>query len=510
MLYPAELRGPDAIASSLARSPVKVASWYDLRRVTRPLFDRFFRPITRLRALAFTSFVALVWLNQALGGADWEAYRDRTLADPSAHLVDAIRYPFMFLYRRAPDEALYYATASATLGRPYDVDITKTRGDSPLPPLGHPDDGRFHMPYAEAPLEYPPPNLPFVIAPRLVTSSFATYAYAFGALMGALLIAAGLVAARIGARARASSDEPERIFALGLLLLAHGAIAIQRLDAIVALLLVLMVRAAIRRDDTMLGLWGGVLGATKFVPILVLPVLVVASGVRGGKRLGAVALGATAGLALGLGPMIVMGRASLPAVLAYHAARGLHVESTLGVLYGAVKALLGRPEASLLDYGSFNFHGRIADLLAKAAMPLTLLLVGIVGYVSRPEPRAADHAEAEGEADDAERTTHIVVAALAATVALWLGGKVFSPQYLTWALPLVLALPGRAWVRVSVALGLVVLVSQIYLRGYYDHVYNQWPVGVITMLVRLALLGALARMLLVRLRPSMVRARSDG
>jgi hypothetical protein len=477
-----------------------------LARVFRPIVAFFTR--TRWRAVAFTSFVALVWLNQSLGGADWEAFRDRTLAAPSAHVVDAIRYPFMFLYRRAPDEALYYATASATLGRPYDVDVTKTRGDSPLPPLGHPDDGRFHMPYAEAPLEYPPPNLPFVIAPRLVTSTFATYAYVFGALMGALLIAAGLMAARIGAGAASSKassktsnedDEAPRIFALGLLLLAHGAIAIQRLDAIVALLLVLMVRSAIRREDAALGFWGGLLGATKFVPILVLPVLVIASGVRGGKRLASVALGAGAALALGLGPMIVMGRESLPAVLAYHAARGLHVESTLGVLYGTVKAIIGRPEASLLDYGSFNFHGPVANLLAKAAMPLTLVLVGIVGWASRTAHQS-DDGSAEG--DEESRTEHIVLAALAATTALWLGGKVFSPQYLTWALPLVLALPSRAWVRISFALGLVVLVSQIYLRGYYDHVYNQWPVGVITMVLRLALLGALSRMLLVRLRRS--------
>ena len=469
-----------------------------------PLFARFFRPIvaffaggtTRARALAFTAFVALLWLNQSLGGADWEAFRDRTLAAPAAHLLDAVRYPFMFLYRRAPDEALYYATASATLGCPYDVDVGKTRGDSPLPPLGHPEDGRFHMPYAEVPLEYPPPNLPLVIAPRLVTSSFATYAYAFGALMGALLIAAGLMAARLGARARDHADENERIFALGLLLLAHGAIAIQRLDALVALLLVLMVRSAIRREDAALGFWGGLLGAAKFVPILVLPVLVIASGVRGGKRLAAIALGTTAGLALGLGPMIVMGRESLPAVLAYHAARGLHVESTLGVLYGTVKAVLGRPEVSLLDYGSFNFHGPVADLLAKAALPLTLVLVGVVGYASRPLAASLD----ETSDSETSRARHIVLAALAATTALWLGGKVFSPQYLTWALPLVLALPGRSWVRLSVALGLVVLVSQIYLRGYYDHVYNQWPVGIVTMVVRLALLAAWSRMLLVRLR----------
>jgi hypothetical protein len=451
---------------------------------------------TTWRAVAFTAFVAFVWLNHSLGGKDWEAFRDRTLAAPASHPFDAARYPFMFLYRRAPDEALYYATASAILGRPCEIDTSAIRGDSPLPPLATPGDGHLRVPYAEVPLEYPPPNLPLVVLPRLVTGAFATYAYVFGALMAALLLGAALIGARVGARASKSpapNDEAARIFAFGLLLLAHGAIAIQRLDALVALLLVLMVRAAVRGDDARLGLWAGLVGATKFVPILVLPALLVASGVRGGKRLATVALGAGVGLLVGLGPMIVLGRESLPMILSYHSARGLHVESTLGVLYGAVKWLLGSPEPSLLNYGSFNFAGAFPGLLGKIAMPLTLVLVGIVTWVSRPAVDA-------DPADEEARVTRIVLAALAATTALWLGGKVFSPQYLTWALPLAIALPGRAWMRVSFVLGLVVLVSQIYLRGYYDHVYNQWPAGVITMVVRLGLLAVLSRMLLVRLR----------
>lgn len=469
------------------------------------VFTKSSRPL--VRAVAFTAFVSFLWLNHSLGGRDWEAFRDRTLAAPASHPLDAVRYPFMFLYRRAPDEALYYATASAILGRPCEIDTSAIRGDSPLPPLGTPGDGVLRVPYAEVPLEYPPPNLPLVVLPRLVTHAFATYAYVFGALMAALLLGAAMLGSGIGAKAsrqpRPEVDQAERVFGFGLLLLAHGAISIQRLDALVALLLVLMVRAAVRRDDARLGLWAGLVGATKFVPILVLPVLLVASGVRGGKRLATVALGAGVGLFLGLGPMIVLGRESLPMILSYHSARGLHVESTLGVVYGAVKWVLGQPEASHLDYGSFNFPGRFPGLLGKAAMPLTLALVGFVGYASRPAPKADD-----AEVDEEKRVTRIVLAALAATTALWLGGKVFSPQYLTWALPLAVAVPGRAWIRVSFVLGLVVLVSQIYLRGYYDHVYNQWPAGVITMVVRLGLLGVLSRMLLVRLRGrAAVRAR---
>lgn len=464
----------------------------------RSLSPLAFLARSRARAMAFTAFIALVWLNQSVGRKQWEELRDRTFAAPSEHVLDYVRYPFVFLYRRSGDEAIYYETASATLGLPYDTTVFEQRGDSPLPPVATPVDGRFHVPYAEVPFEYPPPNVPFVLAPRFVVTSFTAYGYMFGALMGLLLLGAGLVGARLGRAKSAESadDEPERIAVFGLLLLAHGAIAIQRLDAIVALLVILTVRAAIRGDDRAFGFWGGLVGATKLVPILLLPVLVLASGVRDARRLGVIALAATVGVALGLGPMIVLGRESLPLLLAYHSARGLHVESSLGVLYGAAKALLGMPEASTMDYGSFNFHGATSQVLAKASLPITVALAGLVAYVTNRGRRRADH---PGKEAAAQRTERIILAALATLTALWLGGKVFSPQYFTWALPLAIALPGRSWRLVSLGLGVVLVVSQLYLRGYYDHVYNQWPVGVLTMVVRLGLLVGLFAVTLRRL-----------
>lgn len=48
----------------------------------------------------------------------------------------------MFLYRRAPDEEIYFATASATLGRPYDRAAFGARGESALPTVDVPADLR--------------------------------------------------------------------------------------------------------------------------------------------------------------------------------------------------------------------------------------------------------------------------------------------------------------------------------------------------------------------------------
>lgn len=469
-----------------------------VRRLLHHVFPAKTHVRKRVVAIAFTAFVALVWLNQGTYGAEYEAARARTFESPGEHVVDLLRSPFMFLYRRSRDEALYFATASATLGQPYDSGVLAERGDSPLPPVTTAVDGRFHVPYAEVPFEYPPPNVVAVLLPRLFASRFATYSRLFGGLMGILLLVSAVVGARLGRAAAdddaSHDDETKRIWAFGLLLLAHGALAIQRLDAIVALIAIMMVRAAVGRDDRALGVYGGLIGAAKLVPILILPVLILASGMRGTKRLVAVALGAAVGLAVGLGPMLLLGRESLPLLLTYHSARGLHVESSLGVVYGAVKVMLGIREAATLDYGSYNFHGPLSHVLAKLTMPLTVALVAVVGFAARRGVASDDAATV------AERTERVVIASLGGMAALWLGGKVFSPQYLTWALPLVVALPGRSWRRAALGLGVVLLLSQIYLRGYYDHVHDQLPAGVITVVLRLAVLVALFVVALKRLR----------
>jgi hypothetical protein len=419
-----------------------------------------------------------VWLNQGISVTAWRAWeRDHHST------FDALKAPFLVLYRRALDEEMYFAVASATLGQPYDRDVFDLRGKTPLAAVDVPADGKLHAPYREVALEYPPPNLPFIILPRVVCSSFGAYARVLGALMGSVLVGAAYLASR------AYEDVAQRLFAFGLLLLAHGAIAIQRLDALVALLLVLIVDAALRDDDRMLGFWTGLVGATKILPAAAGVAALLAGGVRDTRRLLRSALGAAVGFVLGFGPQLLLDPGSVRTFLRYHGDRGLHVESSLGVLYGAVKALLGRPEQAVIDYGSFNFHGSVADALAKASAPLLVLLVLFVLFVFRKAARS-----------DEERRAHVVLAVLATTIALWLGGKVFSPQYLTWALPLVVALPGRAWRPCALLFGAVLVVSQVYYRGYYDHIYLQRPLGVATMLLRLVMLGALLRWTLMQLR----------
>lgn len=381
-------------------------------------------------ALAVVAAVAMLWLNQGPSMARWKAEGGGPLA---------------FLYRRALDEEMYFATASAILGRPYDASAFGIRGQSPLPPVEVPADGALHAPYTEVPFEYPPPNVPVIVLPRLVAGTFEAYARVLGALMGLCLVVAAWLATKD------ADDRDRRLYAFALLLLAHGAIAIQRLDAIVALLLAI----ALRPGRWTTGIATGLLAGFK-----ILPAAIPAVGTRGRGLLVAVAVAVLA--------VLPMPPSAIALLLRYHGARGLHVESALGTVYGTACALTGRRAAGVLDYGSFNFHGAVPDALAKLSPLLLLGLLALVFFRSAP-----------------------AYAPLAATIALWLGGKVFSPQYLTWGLPLVVALPGKAWLKASATLGVVLLLSQLYLRGFFDHVYLQRPLGVATMAMRLVVLGGL-------------------
>jgi hypothetical protein len=435
------------------------------------------------------AFIACVWLNQSVGLIAWEKLRYLVFTDPGAHVFDAARYPFVFLYRRSADEAMYYGTAAQILGQPYDHEVfdLHSRGrvtgvptyDEPPPP----SDGHWHAPWTEVHLEYPPPVLPFVLAPKLITTAFESYAKVLGLLMGLCMVLSIALAIDIVRRARASRESLDARWWLAAgLLLAQGALTIQRLDPLVALTMVATLRGAARRSPVEMGLWAGLAGACKIVPLLVVPVMVAADWSFWRPRL--VRLGAwiAAGLAIGFGPMFLASPRAVADLFRYHGLRGLQVESTLGALVGAARIAFGTSRPATISYGSFNVDGAFPDALAKLALPLTLAGIAALCALSW---------RADEAADEPTRIERLACATLAGTVVLWLTGKVFSPQYLTWGIPLVLAIPGRRGVAaIWIAIGALAL-TQVYYRGFYDLVFDQRPVGVLAVLARQAVLAGL-------------------
>ena len=441
--------------------------------------------------ILLTALVACVWLNQSVGGKDWEAIRDAVYSAPAEHPLEAARYPFVFLYRRSLDERYYFETAAAMLGKPADEAVVRQMHgrmpasfDERLPPA----DGHWHAPYTEVAMEYPPLDLPFFVGPRLVAATFAGYGYLFGALMGLCML--GGITAAIAAARRGGCDaggvRTRWLLSSGLLV-AQGALAIQRLDPIAALFLGLALYAAACRKPFALGVAMGLAGAAKLLPLLLLPVIVASDWgayQKDRRGLALIAAGAGAALVVGFGPMLFSPRAA-GVMLGFHLARGLNVESTLGIALGALRAMAGHAEAAPASFGSQNLDGAAADLLARLTAPLMLACLGALVW------RLGVLASTRPAASNAARVTRITTAALAGAVVVWVTGKVLSPQYLTWSIPLVLAIPGRLGTRLAWVAILAMAVTQLYTRGFYDLVVAQAPIALATLAARQALLFGL-------------------
>ena len=438
---------------------------------------------------AVALFVACVWLNQSVGESGWGAYVEGVTHDPSHHILDVARYRFAVLYKRASDVRLYYELANLMLGRPADTAfVTEERGDLParftLP--YPPADGRWHAPYAEVMLEYPVAAVPFIVAPRLLVSSERAYGYVSGAMMGLALVAA-IAVALLAARAAGEGDEGLRRRAwLGSgLMLAQGGIAVQRLDAATALFLALAVWSAVRRKPLAFGAWAGVAAASKLVPILMLPALFAAdlSFWRDARRLARFAIAFATAIAVGIGPMFLLSGRALGDVLAYHAARGLNCESTLGFLLAVWRLVTGTRVPTTLSFGSYNLSGSGADVLAFVCGPLSVAATLAVAWVL---VRRA-HRDGPGV-----RALPVACAAFAALLMLWLTGKVFSTQYMTWGIPVVLAIPGRLGVRLAWRLVAAMALTQFYVIGHHELVMQGTALGLLNFGARQAFLVAAA------------------
>lgn len=451
---------------------------------------------TRIALAAIVLFATLtLWLNQSTTGDAWGEARDRVWKTHTASTLETARYPFVFLYRHSFDEALYFSVAGKILGRPYDAALLATArshsGEFAEPTA--PSDHEMHRPYAEVPLEYPALALPFLLVPRLLTTTQEGYAFVFSALMGVFAFLASVVTLRLFRSEHRGADA--RSYGLATLLaLAHGALFVQRLDAVLALLLACCVHFWARERFGLLGLFLGIAAAFKLTPaLLVLPILAADRRILQHAR---VFLGSFAGaVAAGLGPMFLFSRDALPSLLRYHSARGLHCESTWATLYGLFG---GKGGPATLTYGSLNLAGAIPDLLSKLALPVTCtLLVGLAVYLWRS-------AAGPFHAMDAIRVI------LVACVALWLSSKVFSPQYLTWGVPLLVPclLSKRDRTAALLLTGALVL-TQVYLRGYYDAVSQMRTLGLVTLAFRDVALG-FAGVLLLRNVRTEAPARSAG
>jgi hypothetical protein len=341
------------------------------------------------------------------------------------------------------------------------------------------------LPYRDFALEYPPGALPYFWLPRLASD------YLHGIELLAWACGAGTVALVALTLARVT-ESPRRLYA-GVAFaavgpLALGSVTLVRYDLWPALLTAGALLALVAgRPRLGLGLLA-VGAAVKVYPLVLLPIALVHVRREWGMRKAGIALGAFAiVLALVVGPFLVFAGHGLVDTFSRQAGRDLQVES-LGA--GALLLLhqLGAytPQATN-SLSSFSLGGSVADAVATAStilQGLAVLAVWIV-YARRDVP------------DDEPR--RLLLASAAAVAAFVTFGKVLSPQYLLWLIPLVALVAGRTGIAAAALLGVSLLATRELFPGHYGDVVAFRPLSLLVT-VRDALLVALYGVLIGALR----------
>ena len=309
------------------------------------------------------------------------------------------------------------------------------------------------VPYRDFPVEYPPGALPVFLLPALVGS----YAWSFAwtmALCGVALVAVLAFMRPFAAYYAACAP------------LLAGSLILSRFDLWPALLLVGALWALLAERHRLGWALLGAAVAAKLWPLVVVPLALVWSWRRGRPWS---ALAGLAVVVLVFAPFAVLAPGGLWHSLEGQASRPLQIESLGGALFMA----LGHPHV-VTTHGSQNVAGHGA---AGAALTLVEAAVIVAVWV----------AFARGPADR-DRFLRSVAASVCAFVAF---GKVLSPQYVLWLIPLVPLVRGRRGLAATAVLTLACVLTQVWFpERYWDYALHAQlaPVVLARDLVLVALL----------------------
>jgi len=351
------------------------------------------------------------------------------------------------------------------------------------------------VPYRDFKLEYPPGALPMfaipgfarpakghTLAPRF-TRTFETLMWICGAIA---LCAMALVTLAL----RESPWAPLLFTAVAPL--ALGSVILTRFDlwpaALVAAAVAALVSEKVRIGHALLGV--GV--AAKIYPAVLVPLAVTYVWKRHGRREALVCLAWAVGvLAVIFLPFVVIAPGGVWHSVSFQLGRPLQVESLGASLLLAAHHAFGVGITGDTSHGSQNLVGGTADLLGAAStVAQALLLIWIwTGF-------------ARGRA-----TKDALVRAVAVAVCAFVAfGKVLSPQFLIWLLPLVPLVRGRRGVWASTLLLASLVLTQIWFPFRYYRLAEHFEAGLSwVLLARNLTLVALTAVLLISLRRAAIR-----
>jgi hypothetical protein len=357
------------------------------------------------------------------------------------------------------------------------------------------------VPYRDFDLEYPPGALPVFALPGLAEPghgqdvstgfrrTFETLMWLCGA---AVILAMAFVLRALGRRG--ASIWAALAFA-ALAPLALGTVILSRFDlwpaALVAVALAALVSGRLRPGHALLGL-----GITaKLYPAVLLPLAVAFAWKRAGRREGLVCLGIVAGVAGAIFlPFVVLSPGGVWHSISVQLSRPLQVESLGSALLLVAHHVFGVAVTPDTSHGSQNLAGSAADAIAVAS---TALQVAALGWIWASFTRGPGSREA---------LVRSSAAALCAFVAF---GKVLSPQFLIWLIPVVPLVRGRRGLWASALLTCALVMTQIWFPFRYFRLALHFEQGLSwLLLVRDLVLVALIAVLLTSLQRGATRPES--
>jgi Glycosyltransferase family 87 len=339
------------------------------------------------------------------------------------------------------------------------------------------------VPYRDFDLEYPPAALPAFVPPALAEED--DYSSAFELLMWACAVAAVVA---LGLALAAVDAGTARLYGaicfLALAPLALGTVILTRYDLWPAALTIAALAAFVGRRERVGFSILGVAVAAKIYPLVLLPLALVWAAKRRGTRELWIGLGCFAGvLALCFVPFVILSPGGVAHSIGTQLGRPLQLES-LGASLLLAAHQLGLYDATVeSSHGSQNLAGSLPDAIASLQTAFQLVAVGVVWAVFAARDRGREGLLTAG------------AASVAAFIAF---GKVLSPQFLIWLLPLVPAVAGAGGLGACAVLLVGLVTTQLWFPFRYWDVVALQPVSWLV-LVRGLLLVALYAILLVTL-----------
>jgi hypothetical protein len=351
------------------------------------------------------------------------------------------------------------------------------------------------VPYRDFDLEYPPGALPMFALPGLAEPGHArnvtpAFRRTFETLMwmcGAIALLAMALTLR---QLRASPWVPLLFAALAPL--ALGSVILSRFDlwpaALAACALAALASARFRLGHALLGIGA----AAKFYPGVLLPLAVAYTWKRRGRRDALVSLGLTLGaFALVFLPFVILAPGGVWHSVSIQLGRPLQVESLGAALLLVGHHVFGFGLAGETSHGSQNLDGTAAGALGVAS---TVVQLGVLLWIWISFARGP-------------ATTSALVRASAAAVCAFIAfGKVLSPQFLIWLIPVVPLVRGRRGLWADALLLAALVLTQVWFPLRYFRLALDFETGLTwVLLARDLVLAALALLLATSLRRDAIR-----